>query len=308
MILARILWNILLPIFLVAGVGWFGRRRLRVDGRTLSTLAFYVLTPSLVFTSLFHIQISLTDLGRVLAFVGGMIVTMALLGLLIARLAGWDRALTSAFVLTLVVLNNGNYGIPLNRFAFGDAGSQIAVMFYAISAFFSNTLGVLIATSGHTDLGPALKSMLRVPMIYATAIAIACRALGVQPPAPVMRAVELLADAAVPVMLLILGVQLSSISAGDSLLTVMVATGLRLVVSPIIAVGMAHLMGLQGMTRVVGIVQWGVPTAVIAAVLATQYDCKPTYVAMTIFATTLMSIVTMPLLLGRVAAGMLVGM
>ncbi len=305
--LLTIFWNILTPIFLVAGVGYWGRRRLAFDGRTFSAAAFYILTPCLVFDSLFRIQIEWQDLGRILGFTLAMVLALIVLGLLIARGLRWERAMASAFVLTLVLLNNGNYGIPLNRFAFGEAGAQLAVLYYTINAILGNTLGVFIASSGSADVKVALKGLLRVPMIYATVTAIVLRSLALEPPLPFMRAVGLLGNAAVPVMLMILGVQLSSIDVREGMKPTWIATGIRLVLSPLLAMVVANALGMQGMARAVGITQWGVPTAVLAAVLATQYDCKPRYVAIVVFTTTLLSILTMPVLLSQMAGEILAG-
>lgn len=299
--LISILWNILTPILLVAATGFWGRRRLGFDSRTLSSAAFYVFTPSLVFRSLFFVEIQPADLARLLGFWLTMSALLIVLALLVARARRWEREMTSAFVLTVVLLNAGNFGIPLNRFAYGDAGAQLAVLYYSLSAIFCNTVGVLIASSGHTDFKVALRGLARTPMIYATAIALLARALHVSLPLPLLRAVELLGDAAVPVMLLLLGMQLSSIEVNRDLGPAWAAVGMRLVLSPLLAVACANWWGLTGMMRAVGVTQWGVPTAVISAVLAAQYNCRPRYVAVVILLTTLLSILTMPLLLNWVA-------
>ncbi len=306
-VLINILWNILAPIFLVAGVGLLGRRRLHLDSRTFSAAAFYILTPSLVFDSLFRIQIAWQDLGRVLGFCVAMLLALLTLGFAIARGLRWGRAMTSAFILTLVLLNNGNYGIPLNRFAFGAVGSELAVLYYTVNAVFGNTFGVFIASSGKASVRQALRGLLRVPMIYATVLALLLRALAIAPPVPLMRAVGLLGEAAVPVMMMILGMQLASMDARSAGGPAWIATGIRLVVSPLLAVAFTDALGMEGMIRVVGITQWGTPTAVLAAVLATQYDCQPRYVAVVIFITTLLSVVTMPILLSQVGGALVRG-
>ncbi len=303
--LIEIFWNILTPIFLVAGVGFWGRRRLRLDSHTLSAAVFYILTPCLVFSSLYHLQVEWQDVARVLGFYLSMAAALAGLGLAIAFALRWERAMTSAFVMTLVLLNNGNYGIPLNRFAFGEVGAQVAVLYYAFSAILGNTVGVLIARSGSAGLMAALKGLLRVPLIYATVLAILLRLSGIEPPLPLLRAVELLGDAAVPVMLMILGMQLASIEVNNDMKPAWVATMIRLVFSPLLATVMTSVWGLQGMMRTVGITQWGVPTAVLSAVLATQYDCKPRYVATVVLTTTLLSVITMSVLLSLVGVGAL---
>jgi len=302
-VLVGVFWNILTPIFLVAGVGFWGRRRLALDSHTLSTAVFYILTPCLVFHSLYHLQVEWQDMARILMFYLSMVAALASLGLTIAFALRWDRAMTSAFVMTLVLLNNGNYGIPLNRFAFGEVGAQFAVLYYALSAILGNTVGVLIAHSGSAGLMTALKGLTRVPLIYATLLVVLLRLFRVEPPLPFLRAVELLGDAAVPVMLLILGMQLASIEMNSEMGPVWVATVIRLVISPLLATVMTNAWELQGMMRIVGITQWGTPTAVLSAVLATQYNCKPRYVATVVLITTLFSAITMSVLISLIGAG-----
>ncbi len=306
--LIEIFWNILMPIFLVAGVGFWGRRRLSLDSRTFSAAVFYILTPCLVFTSLYRLQVEWREVARVLAFHLSMAAALAGLGLAIGFVLRWERAMTSAFVLTLVLLNNGNYGIPLNRFAFGEVGARFAVLYYTLSAILGNTVGVLIAHSGSAGLMAALKGLLRVPLIYATVLAILLRLSGMEPPLPFLRAAELLGDAAIPVMLMILGMQLASIEVRNDMRPAWAAAVIRLVFSPLLAIAMTSVWGLQGMMRIVGITQWGVPTAVLSAVLAAQYDCKPRYVATAVLITTLLSAITMSVLLSLIGAGALTRM
>ncbi|MCS7221904.1 MAG: AEC family transporter [Anaerolineae bacterium] len=306
--LIEIFWNVLTPIFLVAGVGFWGRRRLALDGHTFSAAVFYILTPCLVFTSLYHLQVEWRDVVRVMGFYLSMAVALASLGFVIALALRWERAMASAFVMTLVLLNNGNYGIPLNRFAFGEVGAQFAVLYYALSAILGNTAGILIARSGSTSLMTALKGLRRVPLIYATALAILLRLSGMPPPSPLLRAAGLLGEAAVPVMLMILGMQLASIEVSSDMRPTWMAAVIRLVLSPLLATVMTSAWGLQGMARMVGITQWGVPTAVLSAVLATQYDCKPRYVATVVLITTLLSAITMSVLLSLIGTGALTHM
>jgi predicted permease len=60
---------------------------------------------------------------------------------------------------------------------------------------------------------------------------------------------------------------------------------------------LTNALGMEGLIRTVGIAQWSAPTAVTTLVLACQYDCQPRYVAGVILATTLLSVVTVPVLL-----------
>jgi len=101
----------------------------------------------------------------------------------------------------------------------------------------------------------------------------------------------------VPLLLLILGMQLAQLQLSTERAPIAFATLLRLGVSPLCAVLLTSLVGMQGLLRSVSIIMWSVPTGIAAAALAVQYDCQPRFVAGAIFATTLVSFVTIPLLL-----------
>jgi len=91
--------------------------------------------------------------------------------------------------------------------------------------------------------------------------------------------------------------QLAQLQTGSEIGPTALAVGLRLVGAPLLAVAMTDVLRMEGLMRAVSIVQWSVPTAITTIVLALQYDCQPRYVARVILATTLLSVVTIPILL-----------
>ena len=111
------------------------------------------------------------------------------------------------------------------------------------------------------------------------------------------RAVELVGSGAVPVMLLILGIQLSRLSLADSRRAIADATLLRLAVAPVLAMGIAVLLGMQGVVRQVGILEASMPAAMTATILAAEFDAAPRFAAGAVFSTTLASLVSLMTLL-----------
>jgi predicted permease len=158
-------------------------------------------------------------------------------------------------------------------------------------------LGVYLASRGSTDVVSSLKRVLRVPLVYAVALALALRALAVTPPEPVLKAVDLLGGAAPPTMELLLGMQLAQIHLGRELRLVGVASLLRLVGGALLGFALASLLGLQGLTRKVCIVESSMPSAITATVLATEFESDPRFVTATIFVTTMLSMASLTVLL-----------
>ena len=305
--LLPIFGNTVLPVFLVAGAGFLLARSMQVEGRTLGRILFFLATPSLVFRGLYESEISYASLGRIVFAAAVIMLVAAVLGWIIA----WDQERRRRVAVTLCAMlgNNGNMGLPISYFALGEAGLALATVFYITNSFLGNTLGVFIASMGRTtgvpgeqgaSLGSAFRSTLKVPILYAAILGVAINGLDWQMPLGLFRPIDLLADSAIPGMLVLLGIQLSSapLVARQAVLGRIVA--LRLLGTPALAFLFCWVMGITGLERNVILLQAAMPTAVITTVLATEYDAAPRFVATVIFFTTLISMVTLSLLLSQI--------
>jgi len=286
----------LLPVLLVALAGYVLASFLPLDERTLGRFLFFLATPSLVFRSLYHMTLDLTALGHIAVITVGVLVVGVALGWLASR--GQDRRQRAGLILASAIGNNGNMGIPICLFAFGEAGLVLATVYYAISSFLSNTVGVVIASAGSTTLLKAAIHSLRAPVLYAAGLGLLLNRAQIAVPDGLDRAVELLAGAAVPGMLVLLGVQLRATRFGLDQRVIWRSVLIRLVASPLVAWGLCFLLGIGGLERQVLIVQAAMPTAVMTTVLATEFNAAPRLVAAAVLATTLLSMITISLVLG----------
>jgi predicted permease len=292
--------NTILPIFMVVGVTVAVDRVVKPDPRGLSQLVIYLFSPFLVLNGIATTELKGGEVGQIVGFAIVLCLIMAGLSWGTARLAGFDRKLESAFMLTVVLLNAGNFGIPLNRFAFGAAGEQRAVIFFVGTVLVSNTVGVFLASRGDVSTRRALLNVLTVPLPYAALLGLMLNMGDLTMPKPMGRAVGFLAQAANPAMLTVLGLQLSRASVTAQARPITMACGLRLIVSPVIAVLLTVVFGLSGLTRQVAIVQAGMPSAVMGGVLATEFGSDARYVTSTILISTLASMVTLSVVLSLV--------
>jgi hypothetical protein len=121
-------------------------------------------------------------------------------------------------------------------------------------------------------------------------------------PAPLDRSIGLLAQAAIPAMLIVLGMQLRANGSLPQTRAVAPAVALRLVVGPAIGIGLASLFGLTGAQRQAGILETAMPTAVVSTVLAETYGLEPAFVTQCVVITTLMSPLTLTPLLAWLGA------
>lgn len=296
--------EVLLPIVVIVALGYSLRRAFPLDLRTLNRVSIYVLSPSLVFVTLLRAEVGGAEAVRLALQMGLVVVFMSgcayVLGLLM-RLQGPQR---SGLILTASFMNSGNYGLPATRFAFGEAGFQYAVIGYLTQAILSQTLAVYLASAGHGNRRAALIQVFRLPLIYAVLLALTLRLLGInldegegRVALGLFRGLRLLADATLPFLLLILGMQLTQRQRLGALGPLSAATALRLLGSIPVAYGVGLLLGLSGLPLRVGMVQAAMPTAVNMTILALEFDAWPEFVSNVVIVTTLASLVTLTVLI-----------
>src|SRR5215472_13641742 len=285
-LVASIFASDILPIFVAAGDGFILARRFRAEVKTLSTVAFNSLSPCLVFNQLVTAQVSGSQSLCVAAFC--VLLTLAI-GL-IARIASvplrLDRLTLSSFLLVAMFSNSGSYALPVVLFAFGSQALSFASVYFVTSAILIYTAGVLVAASGRGSVRLALTRLLKVPAIYAVVAAVV-----------VLRPIGLLSDAAIPVMLLVLGMQLERAVLPKHPAAVVAAVVLSLVVAPMIAFGLTWLLGLTGAAKQAAIIEASMPAAVITTVLALEFDLDAAFSTSVVFFTTLLSPLTLVLLI-----------
>ncbi len=296
-----ILVNIILPVFLVAGAVALAQTRLHLDTRTLSRAAFYLFSPALVLDSLASSNVSGTEFGQMTAVL--ILTTLALwaLGALVAHLLHLGGTTQAAFLIAILIMNAGNYGLPVNLFAFGEAGLARASVYFVGSALLSASLGVYLSARGRATVRSALRRMLSMPLLHATILGLLLNLGDLTVPETLAKAVHLVGQAAVPSMLLVLGVRLVETFQNWQRVVHLAALGavtvLRLVVAPALAWLFASLVGLNGLARDVSVLETAMPTAVMTTILATEFDSDAPFAALCVMVTTLVSLPTVTILL-----------
>lgn len=284
--------NNLLPVFLTAGAGWLIAATLRPDARPISQVALYVLAPCLIFEIVLQNAVAPGALLRMIGFAFACLAIPGAAAFALARWRRWSRPRTSALVLCVLLTNAGNYGMSVVLLAFGQRALAQAGLFFLGSAIVSYTAGIFVASMGRTGLRESSLGLLRMPTIWAVVLAFVMGGLGWRLPGPAASSVHLLASACIPVFLLVLGMQLRGARLHGPVRPLLAAAGLRLGGGAATGLLLAPLFGLSGAARQAGVLQAGMPSAVIATILATEYDVEPGFVTSVVLLTTLLSPLT----------------
>jgi len=329
----QLIADTILPVFVLAGIG-FALARLVLDRiarascaqlrglslvglgeqedsidvvsgairKVLHTLTFSFAGPAFVFTALRESEVAMASLGEPALVAVIMYAVLTLIAFVVAAVGRWDSRERRAAVLALASKNCANYGLPVILFAFGEDGVVIGTVFVITHILVHMTVGLSIASwSGEDGLLRRLMNALRFPYAYAIGLALLLRALSIPVPAAIARPLALLGEMWIPLMLILLGVELSGVRIARVWRAATLLTVVKLIVPPLLALGLTALLGITGLTRAVLIVQSSMPTAVNGLLVARQFDTRPDLVASTLLLSTLGSLLTISVILAFLA-------
>jgi malate permease and related proteins len=290
--------EVVVPVFAIVGLGYALAPRLALDGRTLSQAAWWLFVPAFTFDVISKARISGEAAVRMAAFIAVAHLAPAAVAFLAARALRRSKEVTAALVMVAVFGNVGNFGLALVEFRFGPDAIVPATIYFVATMVVSFGVCVAVASAVRGGGVPgALLSVLKTPALVVMIPAALISAGDVAVPAVVARTVGLLADAMIPIMLVVLGVQLRETRIERISGDVLLATGLRLVGGPVLGALLAIPFGLTGVERAVGIVQAGMPAAVLVSIIAVEHRIAPGFVMTAVFFSTLLSLPTLTIVM-----------
>ncbi len=290
----KLLVDVVSPVFaviLVGGLvgGWF-----RLDVRHVNRLALYAAVPALAFRAMAELALGEIPALRLLAGYGLFLLAAAGLAALAgARLPGSARR---ALIGTSVLGNAANLNLPVALFAFGPAGLDRALILYLATSLLMFTIGPGLLGAAVSP-GRALRTVLAFPVLWATLAGLLVNGAGLGLPLAAERAVDLLADAAIPMVLLTLGVQLARAGRHWPSGRAWAGVALKLGAGPFLAAGAGLALGLTGLDLAILVLIGAMPTAVNAAMLAIEFGGDARQVGDTVVAGTATALITLPLVL-----------
>jgi predicted permease len=278
--------GIILPVFSVIALGWLYALSAKPDLAWVNRINMTVLTPALIFSALASKDFDIAANLLLIAGSIGVVLGSGLLAWPFAKLLHQDYR---TWVPPMMFNNCGNMGLPLAYLSFGQAGLSAMVTLFTISNLLHFTLGVHLVDR-HASFWPVLRN----PMVVATFLGFAF-ALA-HPPTPewLMLAIKMVGDAAIPLMLISLGVRLADARWDEWHLGVI--GGLVCPLTGIALAGLlAPVLGLDQTQQGLLILFGCLPPAVLNFMVAEQYGQEPAKIASIVLIGNMMAILFVPL-------------
>ncbi|WP_229837631.1 AEC family transporter [Cellvibrio zantedeschiae] len=277
---------------ITTGVGYvWGKSGAEFPTEFISRIVMNIGTPCLIIGVMAKVEVKPEVMGGVALGTALVMLFMGLIGWLWLRLV---KLQVATYLPPLIFPNNGNMGLPLCLFAFGQTGLALALGSFMVMMVATFTVGLfLVAEGGWRD---RIMSVAKQPVIYSMAVAVILFVTDTALPRWVSNTVDLIGGIAIPLMTIALGVSLASLkirflkrSIAFSLARVFGGLSLGYIV--------CHLLGLTGVSRAVVLLQSAMPIAVFNYLLALRYNRQPQEIAAMVLVSTLIAFAGLPFLL-----------
>ena len=292
-----VFFNVILPVFGIVLLGAFLGKRLELEAKTLTRVAYYVFVPAFIFRSISMAEVPLTSVSRMLIFIILSHLLAVVAAAVLGRVLGKSKQMIAAFIMIAAFGNVGNFGLAIIQFRLGDIALPAATIYFVAI----NTVAFIVCLSAagwaHGGSRGAIWKVVKTPAVWATVPAIVVSSGGIDVPLLLDRMIGLLAGAMIPVMLFALGLQLQEQGKIHLTKDVFIASTIRLILVPTLALLVALPFGLPQVESSAGVLQAAMPVAILVSIIARENDIVPEFVTSVVVVSTLFSIVTLSVLM-----------
>jgi len=297
---AAALVSTILTFTAIVGVGAalrsFGILR-REDAKPINGIIIYAGLPAFIFNAVHGAELS-RELWSVVLVAWLVFGAMALLAWLVARTLKLPGRLAGGFIVATALGNTGYIGYPITE-AFLGPGSLPQAVFYDVfgTVCALALVGLLVSqhygTNDEARINP-VRELFTFPAVIALLVALALRPFAI--PDLVSDGLGALASMVAPLIMLSVGLSLRASTMARSTVPLVLLSVMRLVVAPVIAVGVGWLLlGTTDTAVRVLALQAGMPSMMLTLVVGERFGLDTDFIASAIFLTTAVSAVTLPL-------------
>jgi predicted permease len=262
--------------------------------KVVNGLVFNFFLPVTTFYSIAGLQkIPPGDLMLLMTAGFGITTIMYLFALLIARVFGFKDGFRKTFLLGAAYGNHVFLGVPICYAFLGERGTVLALFFALGGYFFLYGVGIYIMTGRVTPT-----ALIKNPLVLAMGAGFLCVALRFPIPPLLSHTFSLMNTATFPLSMMVVGggLKLRFFLDTSRILSVLCASAVKLILSPIVAWGIALALGLDREQLSICILQAATSTAVLVTIFSVQYEADPVFSNAIVSLTTLAGMGVIPVL------------
>lgn len=292
-----ILLKQLITMFLFIGIGYilFKKKMITVIGsKELSNLLLYIILPSVIINS-YNVKSTPSKIEElIISFVVSFLALI--LSICVCYLVYGKRKKIEHF--GVAFSNAGFMGIPIATAVLGNDNVFYISAFVALLNILQWTYGVIVMTDSKDCI--KFDSLIKNPILISMVIGLYIFFLQIPVPEVATKTISSLANLNAPLAMIILGVYLAqtdlkSIFVGKEMYII---SFIRLIFIPGITLLMLYFLSINPNIKLAVMIAASAPIGSNVAVFAQIYDLDYTYAVKTVCLTTVLSVISMPLIIG----------
>lgn len=293
--LSMIFFQIVGPILVLLVIGVVLQKKFQFNLKAMSQLISYCFMPVAVFLNIYETSVQMSVLGQVALFITLFIGSQMIISHYMAKFLGLDRKESAVFKNSVVLINSGNYGIPVAQMVF--AMQPIGVAIQVIMVIFQNmttyTYGLYNLISTTKSGAEIVRDFLKMPIVHALVLGVLLNLMNIDIPQTFRIPLDHISDGFVAMALITLGAQLAQIELKTIInKTILISCFTRLIVGPSIALLVIYLLGIDGVVAQSLLIASSFPTSRNSSSLALEYDVESNSAAQTVLLSTIVSCLT----------------
>lgn len=299
---AMVVVNQMIQLFMVIGLGYFMKKKKILNDEVSSKLNYIVIsitTPALIFSSVCTATIS--DKSTVLytlVIAIALYIVLPIISYIIVKIMRVPVEQKGLYMFMIIFSNIGFMGYPVMKALFGNNAILYTSIFNILFNIEVYTLGVILINYGkNVETKFNLKNLLS-PGIIVSIIALFIYFLEINIPSVIVESCTMVGDMTTPLAMLIIGATLANIKVKELFteyrlyyFTIIKQIILPVAIFPVIAYFVTDPL-LRGIT----LVNVAMPVANSAVLFANEYGGDVELAAKSVFITTLISVITIPLI------------
>ncbi len=279
---------LMLPIILIAGIGYFFSLFKKSDIKVLADLIIYVTAPCLFIMSLSTARFHNSEIISIILTTTAVVLLTAFIVFLLRKYI----SIPLGMYIPIVFMNSSFIGFPLILMAYGTEGLARAIIFDTTNGLLIYSLGIYIISNKSHKF-----EFFKTPILYSAIIGTLINIFNIQVPEAIGVTITMLGSATIPLALFMLGMRLGKTKI-TSLKMPLIGSLIRGLAGIGIAVIIVKVFNIPTILGNVLILMSALPSAITGIVLSEEYKKEHSeVVASTIALSTLLAIIYMPLLI-----------
>lgn len=290
-------------LFLIIGIGYAAAKAKlfpQNTNRSLAQLVIYITNPCTVLYSVLGSKKGLSNHQVLILTVIAVIffAVVIAVGQILPRLLKAPSEKRGMYAFMITFSNMGFLGFPVVSALYGPEAVFYASIFNLIFQLVVYTYGVWLIGGASGTFRLQWKTFC-TPIILASIFAYICYLTDLQAPAFAVKTLQMLAGVTSPVCMLVIGIALANVPVGKvfSNWRLYLINLIKLLILPVVAYLALHRFISHPLVLGITVVIAAMPVATMSTLLASKYHADEELAASGVFLSTLMSLVTIPMVM-----------